>query len=177
MADHRTAALCDLTRFGHRGCGKAWRLDADTGHRTPGRPDWILLDSAGMDTGHSHRTRGQGDQGTASSRTSWATTPNDRLAAPHRVRVDGAGGARQPMQARRSGPLPARETPTAEPGSCSVARRRRPSGASAHCSPQLDFEGTAVGNETKAGWVVLDQRWWGSADRGPKLRRLLHRCR
>ena len=56
----------------------------DTGHRSRGQ--------ASVDTGRSHRTpntehrtpdagrgRGQGDEGTAGIRTSWATTPSDRV--------------------------------------------------------------------------------------------------
>jgi hypothetical protein len=64
----------------------AWTLVARTGHWTP-------------DAGRGHR---QGDEGTAGSRTSWATTPSDRaLGRPNRVPVDGACGAPQPMEARR----------------------------------------------------------------------------
>src|SRR5829696_4038138 len=57
------------------------RSDAHTGHRTPvpwtgKRGHWS------PDTGHrtpaAGRGRGQGDEGTAGSRTSWATTPSDR---------------------------------------------------------------------------------------------------
>ena len=51
---------------------QAWTLVADTGHRTP-------------DAG---RGRGQADEGAAGHRTSWATTPSDRvLGTPNRVLV------------------------------------------------------------------------------------------
>jgi hypothetical protein len=94
----------DAGTHGHR-TPDSGHLDAqtpapDTGHRSPGQ--------ARVDTGRSHRTldagRGhqQGDEGTAGSRTSWATTPSDRaLGRPNRVPVDGACGAPQPMEARR----------------------------------------------------------------------------
>jgi hypothetical protein len=76
---HRTLDTGRLDRH-------AWTLVARTGHWTP-------------DAGRGHR---QGDEGTAGSRTSWATTPSDRaLGRPNRVPVDGACGAPQPMEARR----------------------------------------------------------------------------
>jgi hypothetical protein len=119
-----TAALHDLTSAGHSGRGNArtpdtghrtpdsGHLDAqtpapDTGHRSPGqacldRHAWTLVARTGHwtpDAGRGHR---QGDEGTAGSRTSWATTPSDRaLGRPNRVPVDGAYGAPQPMEARR----------------------------------------------------------------------------
>src|SRR5215211_7355911 len=111
------AALHDLTSAGHSGRGNA--RTPDTGHRTAdtwtlrrphrtldtGRLDrhaWTLVARTGHwtpDAGRGHR---QGDEGTAGSRTSWATTPSDRaLGRPNRVPVDGACGAPQPMEARR----------------------------------------------------------------------------
>jgi hypothetical protein len=88
---HRTADTWTLRRP-HRTLDTdrvdrhAWTLVARTGHWTP-------------DAGRGHR---QGDEGTAGSRTSWATTPSDRaLGRPNRVPVDGACGAPQPMEARR----------------------------------------------------------------------------
>src|SRR5215218_8594439 len=119
-----TAALHDLTPAGHSGRGNARTpdtgqrtadtgdLDAqtpapDTGHRSPGqarvdRHAWTLVARTGhwtQDAGRGHR---QGDEGTAGSRTSWATTPSDRaLGRPNHVPVDGACGAPQPMEARR----------------------------------------------------------------------------
>src|SRR5512133_4116458 len=91
------AALQDLTSAGHSGHGNTQTPDAHTGrrHRTP---DSGHLDAqtpapdtghrsrgqASVDTGRSHRTpdagrgRGQGDEGAAGIRTSWATTPSDR---------------------------------------------------------------------------------------------------
>jgi hypothetical protein len=62
----------------------------DAGQRTPRRSDartghWTPVPWTGkVDTGRSHRTpdagrgRGQGDEGAAGIRTSWATTPSDR---------------------------------------------------------------------------------------------------
>src|SRR5215211_3848676 len=100
-----TAALHDLTPAGHSGRGNA--RTPDTGHRSPGqarvdRHAWTLVARTGHwtpDAGRGHR---QGDEGTAGSRTSWATTPSDRaLGRPNRVPVDGACGAPQPMEARR----------------------------------------------------------------------------
>jgi hypothetical protein len=85
------------------------RRTPDAGHRTPGRSDartghWTPVAWTGTrghwtpDAGRGHR---QGNEGTAGSRTSWVTTPSDRAGTPNRVPVDGACGARQPMQARR----------------------------------------------------------------------------
>jgi hypothetical protein len=71
------------------------RRTADTGQRTPGRSDartghWTAVPWTGKrghwslapDTGHwtpdAGRGRGQGDEGAAGIRTSWATTPSDR---------------------------------------------------------------------------------------------------
>jgi hypothetical protein len=64
-----TAALQDLTSAGQR-----TRQRTDTGQRTP---DSGHLDAQtpAPDTG---RGRGQGDEGAAGIRTSWATTPSDR---------------------------------------------------------------------------------------------------
>jgi len=55
------------------------------------------------------------------------------------------------------GTLRARPQPPQRPGSCSVLLRRRWR-ASAHCSPWLEFDGTAEGDERKAGEV--SQGWW-----------------
>jgi hypothetical protein len=95
-----TAALQDLASAGHSGRGNAPTPDAHTGRRTA--DTWTLRrphpdtgqrsrGQANVDTGHSHRTpdtghrtpdtgrgRGQGDEGAAGIRTSWATTPSDR---------------------------------------------------------------------------------------------------
>jgi hypothetical protein len=83
-----TAALQNLTSAGQRTRQRtdtgqrtpdSGHLDAptpapDTGHRSPGQ--------ASADTGHwtpdTGRGRGQGDEGAAGIRTSWATTPSDR---------------------------------------------------------------------------------------------------
>jgi hypothetical protein len=72
------------------------RSDAHTGHWTPvpwtsKRGHWSLA----LDTGHwtpdAGRGRGQGDEGAAGIRTSWATTPSDRTLGrptdPERSRV------------------------------------------------------------------------------------------
>jgi hypothetical protein len=58
-SDARTGHWTAVPWTGNRG---HWSLAPDTGHRTP-------------DTG---RGRGQGDEGAAGIRTSWATTPSDR---------------------------------------------------------------------------------------------------
>ena len=94
------AALQDLTSAGHSARGNAQTPDAgrrtpDSGHldtQTPA-PDTGQRSrgQASVDTGRSHRTpdtghwtpdagrgRGQGDEGAAGIRTSWATTPSDR---------------------------------------------------------------------------------------------------
>jgi hypothetical protein len=69
--------------------------DADTGRRTAGRSDartghwtavpwtgkrghWSLAPDTGHRTPDTGRGRGQGDEGAAGIRTSWATTPSDR---------------------------------------------------------------------------------------------------
>ena len=65
-SDARTGHWTPVPWTGKRG---HWSLAPDTGHRTP-------------DTGHrtpdAGRGRGQGDEGAAGIRTSWATTPSDR---------------------------------------------------------------------------------------------------
>jgi hypothetical protein len=82
-SDARTGYWTPVPWTGKRGY---WSLAPDTGHWTPG---------AG-------RGRGQGDEGAAGIRTSWAITPSDRaLGRPTGVLVDSGCGARQPMQARR----------------------------------------------------------------------------
>ena len=97
-----TAALQDLTSAGHSGRGNAQTPDAHTGRRTADtwtlrrphrtldigpvdRQAWTLVARTGhrtLDTGHwtsgAGRGRGQGDEGAAGIRTSWATTPSDR---------------------------------------------------------------------------------------------------
>jgi hypothetical protein len=90
----------------------------DPGQRTPGRSDgtghWTPVAGTGKrghwtlapDTGHrtldAGRGRGQGDDGTAGIRTSWAATPSDRtLGRPTVFLWTAPAGARQPMQARR----------------------------------------------------------------------------
>jgi hypothetical protein len=121
-----TAALQDLTSAGHRGRGNAQTPDAHTERRTP---DAGHLDAqapapdtgqrsrgqASVDTGRSHRTpdtghrtpdagrgRGQGDEGAAGIRTSWATPPSDRTVGRPTVSLWTAPAALDsPMQARR----------------------------------------------------------------------------
>jgi hypothetical protein len=94
------AALHALISAGHSARGNAQTPDANTGRRTA--DTWTLKTpapdtgqrsrgQASVDTGRSHRTpdtghwtpdagrgRGQGDEGAAGIRTSWATTPSDR---------------------------------------------------------------------------------------------------
>ncbi len=91
------AALQDLTSAGHSARGNAQTADADTGHRTAdtwtlSRPHrtldsgpvdrqaghWSLAPDTGHRTPDAGRGRGQGDEGAAGIRTSWATTPSDR---------------------------------------------------------------------------------------------------
>ena len=92
-----TAALQDLTLAGHSARGNAQTPDAHTGRRTADtwtfrrphrtldigpvdRQAWTLVARTGhrtLDTGR-WRGRGQGDEGAAGIRTSWATTPSDR---------------------------------------------------------------------------------------------------
>jgi hypothetical protein len=94
------AALHDLPSAGHSGRGDAQTPDADTGTPDSGHlgaqtpaPDTGQRSrgQASVDTGRLHRTpdtghrtldagrgRGQGDEGAAGIRTSWATTPSDR---------------------------------------------------------------------------------------------------
>src|SRR5215211_6020983 len=59
------------------------RSDARTGHWTPvpwtgKRGHWSLAPDTGHRTPDAGRGRGQGDEGAAGIRTSWATTPSDR---------------------------------------------------------------------------------------------------
>jgi hypothetical protein len=89
------AALQDLTSAGHRARGNAQTPDADTGRRTANtwtlrrphrtldsgpvdRQAWTLAARTGHRTPDAGRGRGQGDDGAAGIRTSWATTPSDR---------------------------------------------------------------------------------------------------
>jgi hypothetical protein len=93
------AALHDLTPAGHNGRGNAQTPDAhtgrrhrtpdsghldaqtpapDTGHRSRGQASVDTLARTGHWTPDVGRGRGQGDEGVASIRTSWATTPSDR---------------------------------------------------------------------------------------------------
>jgi hypothetical protein len=100
------APLQDLTSAGHSGRGNAQtpatghrppatgQRTADSGQRTPGRSDgtghwtavpwtgkrghWSLPPDTGRWTSDAGRGRGQGDEGAAGIRTSWATTPSDR---------------------------------------------------------------------------------------------------
>jgi hypothetical protein len=118
-----TAALHDLTSAGHsaRGRTDTGRRTADTWtlrrpHRTldSGRMDrqaWTLVAHTGHRTPDAGRGRGQGDQGAAGI----PDFPSHHAERPHagtpnRVPVDSACGARQPMQARRGGRLPARDS-------------------------------------------------------------------
>ena len=89
------AALQDLTSAGHSGHGNAQTPDAHTGRRTADtwtlrrphrtldtgpvdRQAWTLVARTGHRTLDTGRGRGQGDEGAAGIRTSWATTPSDR---------------------------------------------------------------------------------------------------
>jgi hypothetical protein len=114
-----TAALQDLTSAGHSGRGNAQTPDADTGRRTADtwtlrrphrtldtgpvdRQTWTLVTRTGHRTPDTGRGRGQSDDGAAGIRTlldHHAERPH--AGTPNRVPVDGACGARQPMQARR----------------------------------------------------------------------------
>ena len=105
MAACPTAALQDLTSAGHSGRGNAQTPDADTGRRTADtwtlrrphrtldigpvdRQVWTLVARTGHWTPDAGRGRGQADEGAAGHRTSWATTPSDRvLGTPNRVLV------------------------------------------------------------------------------------------
>ena len=105
MAACPTAALQDLTSAGHSGRGNAQTPDADTGRRTADtwtlrrphrtldigpvdRQAWTLVARTGHWTPDAGRGRGQADEGAAGHRTSWATTPSDRvLGTPNRVLV------------------------------------------------------------------------------------------
>jgi hypothetical protein len=78
-----TAALPDLTSAGHSGRRTADTWTLRRPHRTPdtGRVDshaWTLVARTEHWTPDAGRGRGQGDDGTAGIRTSWATTPSDR---------------------------------------------------------------------------------------------------
>ena len=67
------------------------RSDARTGHWTSApldRQAWTLVARTGHWTPDAGRGRGQADEGAAGHRTSWATTPSDRvLGTPNRVLV------------------------------------------------------------------------------------------
>jgi hypothetical protein len=140
----------------------------DTGHRTPtpdsGQPDaW----TPPPDTGHrsrGHRTRGH-----------WTLTPDtgrrmllrtgqadkarpapdilghhaERLPAgtPYRAPADGACGVRRPMQ-RLGGEATCQYAKLPIALSAAARSLRRPSGASAHCSPQ-----TITGRDWAAYWL------------------------
>jgi hypothetical protein len=101
------------------------RSDARTGHWTPVRGQ------ASVDTGRSHRTpdtgrgRGQGNEGTAGIRTSWATTPSDRTLARPTVFLWTAPAALD-SPCRLGGEAAfQRELASRTTGSCLVVRRGR----------------------------------------------------